>query len=119
MKTTVLLDVPGADRLVAPGKRFAAALFPIPQEDENGDTKTVRRGEASSRPRLHQRRATHHFVGAFDGMAGFLDLLGPADETVESPEAGQGAHHPGRAGVDPSPGQGRPGATRPTDWRDD
>ena len=58
MKTAVLLDVPGADRLVAPppGKCFAAALFPILQEDENGDTKTVRRGEASSRPRLHQRR---------------------------------------------------------------
>ena len=66
--TVPLPDVTGADRLVPPppGRHFAAASFPIIQEDENGATK-VRRGEDWRRAghnatvKAHDV-PTHHFV---------------------------------------------------------
>ena len=82
--TVPLVEVSGADRLVPPppGRHFAAASFPIIQEDENGATK-VRRGEDWRRAghnaavRAHDV-PTHHFVDDYvDIIRRVVELVGP------------------------------------------
>ena len=85
ISTVPLVDVAGADRLVPPppGRHFAAASFPIIQEDENGATK-VRRGEDWRRAghnatvKAHDV-PTHHFVDDYvDIIRRVVELVGPA-----------------------------------------
>ena len=84
ISTVPLVDVAGADRLVPPppGRHFAAASFPIIQEDENGATK-VRRGEDWRRAghnatvKAHDV-PTHHFVDDYvDIIRRVVELVGP------------------------------------------
>ncbi|CAE7923243.1 unnamed protein product [Symbiodinium sp. KB8] len=84
ISTVPLFDVAGADRLVPPppGRHFAAASFPIIQEDENGATK-FRRGEDWRRAghnatvQAHDV-PTHHFVDDYvDIIRRVVELVGP------------------------------------------